>query len=42
VNTAGLEHHYLQAHSESTNNYPDTNGTKNSIKHEETEVDNQI
>jgi len=42
ADTARLEHHYLQAHSESDSaaSYPDTNGTKNSIKHEETDVKN--
>ncbi len=36
VDTTGLEHHYLQAHSErdSATTHPDTNGTK----HEGTEV----
>jgi hypothetical protein len=42
IDTTGLEHHYLQAHSqsESATTYQDTNGIKHSIKHEETEVKN--
>jgi hypothetical protein len=40
VDTTGLEHHYLQAHSqsESATNHQDINGNRNSIKYEETEV----